>query len=84
MEQALIQSNLPEQHTSKACLSKIQNSYSQIEKDAQAIFFQVKVFTTLNTIALLTPKQALLIAKTFHQYVLKIIFFITLPKCNLY
>lgn len=58
MGQALIQSNLPEQHTSKACLSKIQNSYSQIEKDAQAIFFQVKVFTKLNMIALITPKQA--------------------------
>lgn len=50
MGQALIQSNLPEQHTSKACLSKIQNSYSQIEKDAQAIFFQVKVFTKLNSL----------------------------------
>lgn len=58
MGQTLIQSNLPEQHTSKACLSKIQNSYSQIEKDAQAIFFQVKVYTKLNMIALITPKQA--------------------------
>lgn len=58
MGQALIPSNLPEQHTSKAFLSKIQNSYSQIEKDAKAIFFQVKVFTKLNVIALITPKPA--------------------------